>query len=241
MVRAQLREVEAPGTGKTQTRRLATANNLFLDGWPIGRNPVVGKSNRWIFDALDWSQAWIDSGPSPMGNPGPYWHVPCTHPDAGETVHRLYPKWQRGDRLWVKETWTHTGTGVWTINDARQGARDGRVSYAADGLIAGAKYWPSIFLPREFSRLTLTVTDVRLQRLWSIVEADAIAEGIERVGGGRYWLGCSGTVPCESPIGAFNLLWQKINGVPSWQANPWVIALTFAVERQNIDALAKAA
>ena len=45
---------------------------------------------------LDWSRAWVDMGPSPAGNLGPYWHVPLK---SGETVHRLYPrlpsKWRR--------------------------------------------------------------------------------------------------------------------------------------------------
>lgn len=41
------------------------------------------------WDALDWTAAYVDMGPSPAGNLGPYWHVP--HRD-GETVHRLYPK-----------------------------------------------------------------------------------------------------------------------------------------------------
>ena len=42
-----------------------------------------------IFDGLDWQSAWIDQGPSPAGNPGPYYKVPF--PQEG-SVHRLYPK-----------------------------------------------------------------------------------------------------------------------------------------------------
>ncbi len=41
---------------------------------------------------LDWSRAWVDMGPSPAGNPGPYWHVPLRAENGSETVHRLYPK-----------------------------------------------------------------------------------------------------------------------------------------------------
>lgn len=37
---------------------------------------------------LDWSRAYVDMGPSPMGNLGPYWHVPRK---SADTVHRLYP------------------------------------------------------------------------------------------------------------------------------------------------------
>lgn len=43
-----------------------------------------------VWAQLEWDKAWVDLGPSPMGNPGPYWHVPLN--DGEETVQRLYPK-----------------------------------------------------------------------------------------------------------------------------------------------------
>lgn len=89
-----------------------------------------------------------------------------------------------GDRLWVREAWSHTGEGVWTIADARMRGR-GRVIYRAEheeakapGPRVDARWWPSIHMPREFSRLTLLVTEVRAQRLQGISEEDAIAEGM---------------------------------------------------------------
>lgn len=36
--------------------------------------------------ALEFDRRWADPGPSPAGNPGPYWKVP--HPNG--TVHRVY-------------------------------------------------------------------------------------------------------------------------------------------------------
>ena len=42
-----------------------------------------------LWDALDFSRARIDPGPSPAGNPGPYLQVPW--PERG-TVRRVYPK-----------------------------------------------------------------------------------------------------------------------------------------------------
>lgn len=69
-----------------------TALPKWLDGLSHGD---------WLYDGrpcsaaqwarLDWSGAWVDIGPSPTGNPGPYWHVPLLD-DDDETVHRLYPK-----------------------------------------------------------------------------------------------------------------------------------------------------
>lgn len=62
-----------------------------------------GDHRDWLFDGyeikseivkerfynLDWSDAWVDTGPSIAGNPGPYWHVALP---SEETRHRLYPK-----------------------------------------------------------------------------------------------------------------------------------------------------
>ena len=96
MVRALL-----AGT-KTQTRRLLTPRNTLFDG---GRWP-----NYLAEHAFHWDRAWIDLGPSPAGNPGPYLKLPVTNiamqPESREeTVHRVYPVTQPGDRLWVREGW----------------------------------------------------------------------------------------------------------------------------------------
>lgn len=132
-----------------------------------------------------------------------------------------YPAYEVGDRLWVRETWTHTGDGVWTIANARM-ALNGRVSYRADGEIAGAKYWPSIHMPREFSRITLEVTGVKVERLQDISESDAEAEGCA----GGYNDDASGYRPA---VGDFADLWNSINGPGAWEANPWVVAISFRV------------
>ncbi len=50
------------------------------------------------WDALDWSKAYVDMGPSPMGNLGPYWHVPNIE---DECVARLYPKLLATKWVWV--------------------------------------------------------------------------------------------------------------------------------------------
>ena len=72
------------------------------------------------------------------------------------------------------------------------------------------KWKPSIFMPKEACRIFLKVTDVRVERLQSISEADARAEGVDSVD-------------------AFFALWQKINGTESLAANPWVWVYEFEV------------
>jgi len=101
------------------------------------------------------------------------------------------------------------------------------------------------FMPRAASRMTLIVTDVRVQRLHEISVDDAVAEGIEDVTreiacrdpSARFWKryrdgGWNGYV--DDPIGSYASLWTEINGAGSWEANPWVTAISFTVHHCNI-------
>lgn len=143
-----------------------------------------------------------------------------------------YLRIKAGDRLWVRER--------------IERANGESVGYPADGAWLPNTPWewkrdslPSIHMPRWASRITLTVTDVRVERLQEISEADAIAEGIERVGGGilrwENWATGIEGVHGFSPRAAYALLWNSINGPGSWDANPWVGAYSFTVEHCNID------
>jgi hypothetical protein len=106
---------------------------------------------------------------------------------------------------------------------------------------------PGIHMPRWASRLTLTVLDVRVQRLQDISEEDAIAEGIgsNPVQEGT-WIDYperTSAAGWSDPRKSFRSLWDSINGRregASWNDNPWVVALSFCVERKNIDAVERA-
>jgi hypothetical protein len=98
-------------------------------------------------------------------------------------------------------------------------------------------------MPRWASRITLEVTDVRVERLQEISPSDAKAEGIKRTGyttsaiekvGGPeiVAIGCwenylTPKNPFLGPPESFGSLWQSINGAGSWQANPWVWVVSF--------------
>ena len=133
-----------------------------------------------------------------------------------------------GDRLWVKETWR-----AWTMHDKDPPSalpRDLRVQYVADDsrqIPWDSKTRVSIHMPRWASRLTLTVADVRVERLQDISEEDAAAEG-RRIG----------RQPLQDayPIGWYAALWDQINGPGAWEQNPWVVAVSFTVGHHNIDA-----
>lgn len=100
------------------------------------------------------------------------------------------------------------------------------------------KLLPSIHMPRWASRLTLIVTDVQVERLHDMSAADAIAEGIQDLRTPEHSdFGIPGLVNAQHPVRAFWLLWEHINGAGSWEANPWVAAISFTVHRANIDAL----
>jgi hypothetical protein len=100
-----------------------------------------------------------------------------------------------------------------------------RVAYAATrmeqkygkGPDGPARWRPSIHMPRWASRITLEITDVRVERLQEISEEDALAEGVI----GIY------AHARTNPRGAFHALWESIYGPDSWAANPWVWAITF--------------
>ncbi len=73
------------------------------------------------------------------------------------------------------------------------------------------------FMPRWASRLTLEITDIRVDRLQEISEADAMAEGIPAPGREH---------ACDIARQKYRDLWSTINGPESWAANPWVWALS---------------
>ncbi|MBU8540237.1 hypothetical protein [Falsiroseomonas tokyonensis] len=151
---------------------------------------------------------------------------------------------QLGERLWVRENWQFApqqyctcpqGAEPSPCDDWQEGTgcasnRDGTI-YAADGVKA-ARWRPSIHMSRWASRLTLTVTDVRVQRLGAMSSADARAEGTPLDPYDEAWAD-------EDPrrwVLAFAALWDRLHGAGAWDANPWVVALTFTVERRNVDA-----
>ncbi len=103
----------------------------------------------------------------------------------------------------------------------------------------------SIHMPRAASRLTLSVTDVRIQRVQDINEEDAIAEGIKR----DYAAGMTGVSGWHDylrgddiakrhfsdPRDSYRTLWNSIYGAGSWEANPYVAVYGFKTYKQNID------
>jgi hypothetical protein len=118
----------------------------------------------------------------------PFWSFSPTS-DYGESRDIRCPYGVAGDRLWIRETWgLHAyGDGTdWYRGSVRGATEDSlraqwNLTFRADyGPIQDGIYWrPGIFMPRWASRITLEITEVRVQRLWDITDDDARAEGVE--------------------------------------------------------------
>ena len=83
------------------------------------------------------------------------------------------------------------------------------------------RWRPSIHMPRWASRITLRITDVRVERLQDIREDDARAEGCNPI------IHEDGAIDCGTRKTTFARLWNQINGPGAWEANPWVWVLSF--------------
>lgn len=148
------------------------------------------------------------------------------------------PYGQPGDRLWVRETWSHAGfTGargeISAVPDQLQ--HPNFCHYSAEWLHSQIRWTPGIHMPRWASRILLEITDVRVERLQDISEADAIAEGIDRspsMGKPCAFQWCDYRIPQDaaewfnSPIHSYETLWDQINGAGAWAANSWVWAVS---------------
>lgn len=209
---------------KTQTRRLV-------------------KLPRWLSErAPDMERAFPDRA---------FGVTPCLKVLYGEDglIERVRNPWgypePNGVRLWVRETWA----AHWMYNDVPP--RNARTEpsipgdnrwYRADGEDAAShlgapsaglrgKWRPARFMPRWASRITLEVTDVRVQRLKEITEEDARAEGLtewRRDDSSPLHYGIALPDVWETdPRKAYARLWDAINGAGSWASNPWVWVVSF--------------
>lgn len=154
-----------------------------------------------------------------------------------------------GDRLWVREAfvqgWPHGNDGCPQQFDADGNelpkttwyrATKPDLEWCTDGENLERTPWrPSIHMPRSLSRILLEVTDVRVERLQDISEADALAEGIEylpRMEG--FGLPDGSHFHCTDPRISYWSLWDAINGQGSVERNP----LVWVVSCRRIDAVA---
>ena len=189
---------------------------------------AITNGNRWAIGRSAFSQLGRGAWP-----PDPYPGLLC-------------PNGKPGDRLWVREShafsvidpegfdWREDPDN-WDVVYRADTSREGLNWRNAAGEVIPPPWRRSIHMPRWASRILLEITDVRVERLQDISDKDALAEGIEIVGGEtscepyrnyRAQKGMKGR-NCSSPYASFQTLWTAINGDPSWLKNPWVWVVEF--------------
>lgn len=177
-------------------------------------------------------------------------YVACSSDSSFRRAMRPHcPYGKVGDVLWVRETFCKLSHG----SNADDNHHD--IKFRADSEI-NVKWKPSIFMPKKLSRITLEITDIRVERLQDISEDDAMDEGVDFFKSGDSFEGdlsyyfkdylCKGievdddgeiihynnTFEDDS-ISSFQSLWQSING--NWDDNPWVWVVEFKPHFENIN------
>ncbi|MDI2666494.1 morphogenetic protein [Klebsiella pneumoniae] len=136
-----------------------------------------------------------------------------------------------GDRIWVRETFQGPLFDYDIMDsyckDPTPFEKPEFCVYKADGVPAPEFYdaddelhccWrPSIHMPRWASRILLEITNVRVERLKSISDGDAIREGCSTAD--------MKSGDCVADV--FARLWASIYGDESWNSNPWVWVIDF--------------
>ena len=219
----------------TETRQLITPANSLFDGGPVSKK-------RWA--EFDWwgdygHGPWVDQGPSPAGNPGPHLKVPrpiehelvngFRRSRVVDTVHRIYPRIQPDDLLWVRESYVAL--------PAPQGEDNGRAAYRATASEADRAlyHWlPSFFMPKHLVRLWLRVTEVVPQRLQEIDAVGALEVGCKPQPDDCSLCMAGICSKHQPPIGCFAHRWdahyvrrQWAGRRATWNHNPWVWVIGF--------------
>ena len=194
----------------------------------------TGESVRAILDDRKTMMRRVVKLPRPMEKPHLYFNVSdewTVYDDATTPKSDWHsiacPYGKPGDRLFVRETWLQ-----WDWEDLGTEPQSAdTLRFRADGDIPAVKWRPSIFMPRWASRITLEITNVRVERLQDISEEDAKAEGVpiddspcDHARQRCEDIGCLGPGYRSS----FCDRWEDINGKKyPWSSNPWVWCISF--------------
>lgn len=202
----------------------------------ITRRIVKGMALAWLLEFEPEFVASEENGLCPYGYPGDLLWVRETHYRYGSWKKRWSVKKER-------EEWVFTPDSQ--FKEIRYYNNPPEVIERGRKTTTGWYKRPSIHMPKAAARLWLEVVSVRIERLHDITEEDAIAEGIEDLLKGnelelnpayrnythnppkkeaalRAWEVCA-----DNALHSFKSLWQYINGVESWEANPWVWRIEF--------------
>jgi hypothetical protein len=112
----------------------------------------------------------------------------------------IFPKYQIGDILWVRETWSKDENGEYVYRTNYGTTED-------DSFPSSMFKWRSSrYMPKEAARIFLKVTNVRVERVQDITAHDAIREGMES------------EIPFDT-VDEFKELWDSIYAEPKAVTN----------------------
>ncbi len=224
---------------KVQTRRIITPNNSIVGEGKVDWNDFCWDGTEIYKNTCPHGHTMILKAPLPFPD-GIKLHVPYNYSEEC-TVYRIYPKWSKGDRLWVRENWS-----PWADELSQEAAKgmDKPCLYRADykkgcppAVIGGDDHWHSPrFMFREYSRITLEIIDIRAEKLQDITGGDAIKEGCGDIGivplhTAMLVTGTSNVEDCHKELAKslFIMRWDNINAKRGhgWDKNEWVWVITF--------------
>lgn len=143
--------------------------------------------------------------------------IPCRYGKVGDSLWCKETHYRFG--YWIKNGLTKTGRQKWTFKSENKEVRyfDNPPDEVKPNSYRKQAWYkrPAIFMPRWASRITLEITNTRVERVQDINEKDAIKEGIHSETGDHLIL--------------FQRLWDIINTKRgfSWESNPWCWVIEF--------------
>lgn len=168
----------------------------------------------------------------PYGSPGDRlwvretWRVGAWNNDTG-TVAIDYRSDNSSRREWivVQDDDAFTRLYVQSVEDA-QFKLGHKENYKWNPGESPCRWRSSLHMRREFSRITLEITAIRVERLNQIEYKDCKAEGLQEP---RQFaqFGASAAERDELFRVSYKTLWETINGPGSWDKNPWVWVVEF--------------
>lgn len=198
---------------KTQTRRVIR-NPLNGDYMPtqcqwyhptkVDRKGLLYPGEK-VFGVADEDNGWV----CPFGAPGDRLWVKELH-------------WRKGQ--WFKNGLTKSGKVKWRFEAAMNAPET--ISFTQPPELARRPEYgwykrTSLFMPRWASRITLEITEVRVQRVQEIHRRDAQAEGVLC----RHCKGYTDNTTGCTCVSEFQKLWDSCGY--NWAANPWTWAISF--------------
>lgn len=184
-----------------------------------GQKTQTRRMVKW--DALtesNYSNSWLPKQGHSAGAASVYFY---NHTNDNETRAIKCPYGKVGDRLWVRETFGQLQDEDGAGYVYRANIQDTEKDFIRQ------PWKPSLFMPRAASRITLEITDISVERLNDISEADAIAEGVEKWPDGNFRAYGKHAGKYKRAVDSYASLWESINGEGSWDLNPWTWAIAF--------------